>query len=146
MEVERLVAEIYLVFAHRFREDLDFWEDLSLEELEHINILNLVETYGPFEDDESDAPKLSKEEAIMRTLSYIHGVKERVNAAPLTRVSTFKYALDLEDTMVEMYLNELKELERMDKSKEMQRILTEERTHNEMIVQYMENNGLAHYS
>lgn len=151
MAVERAASDIYDIFAARFPEDAEFWELLAGEELEHELIFRHAEQYGPFEDDPGDGPELPYENLIAKTIEYLGGIFERLHGVgvvgpALTRQEAFDTALKIESLMAETYLNELKELDRTERVKGLGRVLDSERTHIEMLTQYMQERGLSRYS
>ncbi len=149
MAVERAASGIYEMFALRFPDDAGLWEKLALEELEHMQILALIEAYGPFEDDRSEMPALPSGDIISRTLTYLDNMESKLRVTALTREEAFEAALKIENNMVESYLNEHKELKRYEQTghmNQMGRLLESERTHIDIITQHMNEQGVASYS
>ena len=150
--VERAASGIYEMFASRFPGDAGLWEKLSLEEMEHVQILTLLEAYGPFEDDISAKPGLPTTDIISRTLTYLDNMESKLRVTALTREEAFEAALKIENNMVESYLNEHKELKRFEHTghmshvSQMGRLLESERTHIDIITQHMNEQGVASYS
>ncbi len=147
--VERAASGIYEMFASRFPGDAGLWEKLSLEELEHVQILALIEAYGPFEEDISAKPGLPTGDIISRTLTYLENMERKLRVTALTREEAFEAALKIENNMVESYLNEHKELKRFEHTghiNQMVQLLESERTHIDIITQHMNEQGVASYS
>ncbi len=145
--IERAASDIYKLLASRFPADSELWEQLALEEKEHERIFMLVDDYGPFDDDPSDGPALPKEDIIIRTMEYLGALYKRLGFTGLSRKEAFGIALKLEEGMVENYLNELKELERLGRHLEiLGTVLESERTHLDIITLYMQKQGVARFS
>ncbi len=145
--VERAASDIYTLLAARFPADSELWEQLAEEEREHERIFMLVDDYGPFDDDPTDGPALPKEDIIMRTIEYLSDLYSRLGFAAISREDSFDIALKMEEGMVEGYLNELKELKRLGRHLDiLGTVLESERTHLDIITQYMQEQGVVRYS
>lgn len=145
--VEHAASDIFRLLAARFPADSELWEQLADEEQEHERIFMLVDDYGPFDDDPSAEPALPKEDIILRTIEYLRDLYARLGFAGISREEAFDIALKMEEGMVEGYLNELKELKRLGSHLEtLGTVLESERTHVDIITQYMQEQGVARYS
>ncbi len=145
--VERAASDIYRLLADRFPADSELWEQLSEEEKEHERIFLLVDDYGPFDDDPSEEPPLPKEDIIMRTIGYLSDLYARLGFSGISREDSFDIALKVEEGMVEGYLNELQELKRLGRHLDiLGTVLESERTHLDIITQYMQEQGVARFS
>ena len=145
--VERAASDIFKLLASRFPADSELWEQLAEEEREHERIFLLVEDYGPFDDDPSDEPALPKEDIIIRTMEYLSDLYGRLRFMSISREDSFDIALKMEEGMVEGYLNELKELKRLGRHLDiLGTVLESERTHLDIITQYMQEQGVARFS
>ena len=145
--VERAASDIYKLLASRFPADSELWEQLSEEEKEHERIFMLVDDYGPFDDDPTDGPALPNEDIIIRTMEYLGNLYKRLGFMGISREEAFDIALKMEEGAVEIYLNELKELERLGRHLDiLGKVLESERTHLDIITQYMQEQGVARYS
>ena len=145
--VERAASDIYKLLASRFPADSGLWEQLSEEEQEHERIFMLVDDYGPFDDGPSNGPALPKEDILIKTMGYLGNLYKRLGFVGISREEAFDIALKVEEGMVEGYLNELKELERLGQHLDiLGTVLESERTHLDIITQYMQQLGVAQYS
>ena len=150
--VESAASRIYEMFVTRFPDDAPLWEKLAIEELEHMQILMLIDAYGPFEDDSPDKPGIPTEDIISRTLVYLENMEQKFRVTALTREEAFETALKIENNMVESYLNEHKELKHFEntghinQANQMNQLIESERTHIDIITQHMNEQGVASYS
>ncbi len=145
--VERAASDIYKLLASRFPADSGLWEQLSDEEREHERVFLLVDDYGPFDDDPSEGPALPKTQILVMTMEYLGDLYKRLSFMGLSREEAFDIALKLEEGTVEIYLNELKELERLGRHLDiLGTVLESERTHLDIITQYMQEQGVARFS
>ena len=145
--VERAASDIFKLLAARFPADSELWEQLAEEEKEHERIFRLVDDYGPFDDDPSEEPALPKEDIIIRTMEYLSDLYSRLGFMSISREEAFDIALKMEEGMVEGYLNELKELKRLGRHLDiLGTVLESERTHLDIITQYMQEQGVARFS
>lgn len=146
MVVERASAEIYSLFAERFAGDSVLWTRLAEEELEHEQIFQAMDAFGPFEDIPTHGIALPPEHLISRTMKYLEGVLARLHTASVMREEVFDIALKVEQCMVESYLNEIKEIERFGRVEDLGMVAESEQVHIEIITRYMQEQKLAHYS
>ena len=145
--VERAASDIFKLLAARFPADRELWEQLAEEEKEHERIFRLVDDYGPFDDDPSEEPALPREDIIIRTMEYLSDLYSRLGFMSISREEAFDIALKMEEGMVEGYLNELKELKRLGRHLDiLGTVLESERTHMDIITQYMQEQGVARFS
>jgi len=104
--VEETVASIYRKFADFFPEYRSFWEDLYRDELEHSFWLsdashNEAIDLLPSED------LMPSMEVIERTIAFARGKSLYINTNPVTFEEALRIALQLEESMVETFTNEM---------------------------------------
>lgn len=105
--VEEEVASIYRTFADFFPQYRAFWEDLYRDELEHSLWLS--------DSANSEAIDLLPSEDLLpsmdiieRTLAYARMKSRHIKTNPVTFEEALKTALQLEESMVETFTNEMK--------------------------------------
>lgn len=144
--VEETVAFIYRTFADFFPEHRSFWEDLYRDELEHsfwLSDSNHTEAIDllPSED------LLPSMEVIERTLSFALGKSEYIRSNPVTFEEALNLALQLEESMVETFTNELAaNLFASDYKSLSRKIITAEKLHINKIEDMMIGKGFLQLS
>ena len=104
--VEEAVASIYRTFADFFPEHRSFWEDLYRDELEHsfwLSDTNRAEAIDllPSED------LMPSMELIDQTLAFATGKSQHIKTNPVNLEEALRIALQLEESMVETFTNEM---------------------------------------
>jgi len=103
LSLELNVAELYLIFHDKFKEDKDFWWQLALEEKNHASILagglQALESNKEFPT-ELIAGKL---EDIRRTNGFIKGLIKDYKDNPPSRETAFIEAIELEESAGELH-------------------------------------------
>ena len=104
--VEETTASLYRIFMDILPDEKLFWQDLYRDELEHSFWL----TSGS----RSEAIELlpSKElipsmEHITKTLAFVEGKIAQAKASPVTFQAALRTALEIEESMVEIFTNEI---------------------------------------
>jgi hypothetical protein len=98
--LERLIGQLYKVYARVFPSDYSFWVQLSKEEEEHANLVkNLAKELqdGNITFDE----KRFKLNAIQTTIRYIQQKINQANNKELTEKEAYSIAWDLENGLLE---------------------------------------------
>jgi len=105
-EVEEAVASIYRTFADLFPENRAFWEDLYRDELEHSFWLSDADNAEAI-DLLPSVDLLPSMNIIERTLAYARGKSMHIKTNPVTFEDALRIALQLEESMVETFTNEM---------------------------------------
>jgi hypothetical protein len=104
--MEHAVASIYSAFVNMFPKEKEFWGELLNDETEHASFLidtaNLEDSVIPHTD--IPPPSLP---LIVKTLEFANNIKAQLKFGPLSLEEALKEALQLEESMVETYANEL---------------------------------------
>ena len=138
IELENLVADLYMFFHEIFPEDADFWLKLFTEEKEHASLLkwsrDLLESTGEFPDEimPSDITPL---------ISAINKVKTCIrnfSTDKPTREKAFMAAIEIEESAGEVHFQEAME-KKADSTylETLQKLNLEDRDHAERIRAYM---------
>ena len=104
--VEETTASLYRIFMNLFPDEKLFWQDLYRDELEHSFWL----TSGSHSEAIDLLP--SKEimpsmEHVTSTLVFIEGKIVQAKTSPVTFESALGTALEIEESMVEIFTNEI---------------------------------------
>ncbi|MBI5664425.1 MAG: hypothetical protein HZC49_04970 [Nitrospirae bacterium] len=101
-----MVASIYGSFADLFPQYREFWEDLYRDELQHSFWLSDAAHYEAIDllPSEDLMPSM---DIVEKTLAFVHGQSQRILTRPVTLEEAFKIALQLEESMVETFTNEM---------------------------------------
>ncbi|MBI4825618.1 MAG: hypothetical protein HY807_04265 [Nitrospirae bacterium] len=104
--VEHAVASIYGSFMKMFPEERGFWEALHNDEVEHsiflIDTLNLFD--GAKLPPDMHPPALP---FVVKTLEFANNINFRIRMSRVSLEEALKIALELEETMVEIFINNL---------------------------------------
>jgi hypothetical protein len=142
---ELAVASIYSRFKDLFSQETDFWEDLYRDEKRHISFLIEAADGGRFdetllEDSGFSMPLLDRTQKFIATMSY------HIEINPVSLEDALKIALEIEQTKVEAFTNELiANLSPADNDAFL-KILMEERTHIAKIEDMMIRKGFLKLS
>jgi len=103
IEMELNIGDVYQLFCAKFPEDYDLWWKISLEEMNHAA---LIESINDIFMDESVLPleELGKQTEELRLIN--DSIKTKIAQFKLvspTRVETFRYALELENSIGEAH-------------------------------------------
>jgi len=104
--VEEAVASIYSKFADLFPENRSFWEDLYRDELEHSFWLSDA-TQTEAIDLLPSKDLLPSMDIIDRTIAFARGKSMHIKTNPVTLEEALRIALQLEESMVETFTNEM---------------------------------------
>jgi len=142
MEVERKMAQLYGLLADKFAAERLLFEQLHLEEMNHLQTLSLVE---PAEDYESKS--LSREASLLlRTLDAADTAIGKVQFSALDLEEALRTALSLEEGVVENFASTLPAVGNMAHSDEI-RLLSDESTgHADMLRAALIRHGYMHQS
>jgi len=104
--VEEAAASLYKTFMDLFPEEKLFWQDLHMDELEHASMLS-NSTYSETIDLLPSQNMLPSVEQIESTLDFARKRNEFMRANPVTFEEALKTAHRLEESMAEIFANEL---------------------------------------
>jgi hypothetical protein len=104
--VEETTASIYKIFMDIFPEERDFWQDIYRDELEHSFWLTSGSRSEVIELLPANKP-LPSMEHITSTLHFIEGKIAYVKKNPISLETALRTALKIEETMVEVFTNEI---------------------------------------
>lgn len=104
--VEEAVATVYATFADLFPEEKEFWYDLYTDEVEHSIWMTKGSRADTIELLPSGSPPPSLE-SIVKTLEFVRGTVRRVKSSAVTLEEALRLALQIEESMVETFTNEL---------------------------------------
>jgi hypothetical protein len=104
--VENIVASIYKTFMDFFPEEKSFWQDLYRDELEHSLWLS-DNTHTEALELLPSKDLLPSIELITRTIDFANGKVSHIKSNPVTLEEALNIALQLEETMVETFTNEV---------------------------------------
>jgi hypothetical protein len=104
--VENIVASIYKTFMDFFPEEKSFWQDLYRDELEHSLWLS-DNTHTEAIELLPSKDLLPSIELITRTIDFANGKIRHIKSNPITLEEALNIALQLEETMVETFTNEV---------------------------------------
>lgn len=145
IQLELLVADLYVFFHQTYSEDAGFWWKLSLEEKNHAALLKSGREHflpvGQF------PPELIP--TTLETLSAknreLAATIDRYRQTPPDRVEAFRYAFELENSAGELHFQHAIAEHHDSESKAMaifRSLNSEDRDHAERIRLYMRNNGI----
>jgi rubrerythrin len=106
IEIEQAAAHIYSSFMQLFPEERGFWEGLVNDELSHTSFLLEANRVGMFDGVPSEEMLLSGR-IIFDTVVFTRNVKNNILYGPVSLEDALKIALKLEETMVEIFTNQL---------------------------------------
>lgn len=145
IKVELNVAEIYLGFHHRFREDAYFWWKLVLEEKNHAGLLkngkqHFLDT-GMFPDE----LLVTSLEALVNANHDLERILKQEKEAPLSRASAFNLAIKLEESVGEIHFQHaMQKIENPSEALKLFQSLNEDdKDHADRIRNYMLQKGIG---
>jgi hypothetical protein len=143
--VELAVASIYSGFIHLFPQKKDFWDDLYKDERRHISFLIETSDSGSF--DEMQTADLGFSMPLLeRTQTFIANISNHIGTNPVSLEEALNMALQMEETKVEAFANELiANLSSADDEAFLQ-LLMEEKTHIAKIKNVMIEQGFLKLS
>ena len=104
--VEEAAASLYRMFMDIFPDDRDFWEDLYKDEIEH--------SFWLMSGSRSEVIELLPSKNLMpsmghvdHTLKFIQGKIVQAKNNPVTFEAALRTALEIEESMVEIFTNEI---------------------------------------
>jgi len=104
--VEETTASIYRIFMEIFPVERSFWQDLYRDELEHSFWL----TSGSRSEVIELLPSkklLPSMDHVINTLIFVEGKIAHVKTNPVTFETALRTALEIEESMVEIFTNEI---------------------------------------
>jgi hypothetical protein len=143
--VELAVASIYRDLTHLFPQEKYFWDDLYKDEKRHISFLIEAADSGRF--DEIQTADLGFSMPLLdRTAKFIANISNHIGINPVSFEEALNMALQIEETKVEAFTNELiANLSAADSGAFLQ-ILMEEKTHIAKIENMMIEKGFLKLS
>ncbi len=147
--IEETAAVIYRTLMRLFPEEKDFWEVLYRDEIEHSSFLSDADYLEMFT---SEIPRLQLPSwpFIKNTLEYANYVGRHIRTNPVSFEEVLNMTLKLEESMVEIFTNELMADLNSDDDKDFVRdfenILLEERGHVSKIKNMMIKKGFIRMS
>jgi rubrerythrin len=126
--MEEAVASIYGTFIRLFPHEKSFWEDLYQDEKKHSSFLIESTACGTFDKMKGIDRGLSMP-LLNRTQKYIENVINHIRANPVSLEEALKMALEIEETTVETFTNELISNLGASDSNAFLQMLMEEKTH-----------------
>jgi rubrerythrin len=106
IEMERQVASIYSTFMQFFPEEKSFWDDIAHDELDHASWLSNVNFFEMI-DLLPSKDLLPTIETIENSLKYVQHKSKELKSSTLSLENALQLALRLEESMVEIFANEL---------------------------------------
>ncbi len=126
--MEEAVASIYGTFIRLFPHEKAFWEDLYKDEKKHSSFLIESTACGIFDGMQETDLGLSMP-LLSRTQKYIENVINHIRANPVSLEEALKMSLEIEETTVEIFANELIANLGSSDSNAFLQMLMEEKTH-----------------
>jgi len=145
LEIELAVASIYSRFAQLFLQENVFWEDLYNDERGHISFLIEAGESGRFDEMLTEDAGFSMP-LIDRTRTFIANESYRIEVNPVSLEDALRMAMEIEQTKVEAFANELIANLSPADNEAFLRILMDERTHVAKIRNMMIRKGLLKFS
>ncbi|MEW6003027.1 MAG: hypothetical protein AB1638_10330 [Nitrospirota bacterium] len=140
--LEKAVASIYSDFMQLFPEEKDFWEALFKDEKRHVSFLIETADQGKFDEMQTKDLPLSMP-LYDRTREFVKNINDHIKFDLLSLEDALKIALKLEETMFEIFINQLiANLSPADNEAFLQ-MFTEERTHIDKIRDMMMKKGFS---
>ncbi len=144
--MEHTVASIYKHFVQLFPEEKEFWDDLYKDEAEHSSSLT-NSSYTGMIDLLPSTDLIPSLEHLERNLRFAEERKKFIMANPIDLEQALKISLQLEETMVETFTNDLvANIFADDYESLSNKILLSERAHMDKIKEFMINKGYLHLS
>ncbi len=106
LEIELAVASIYSRFAHLFPQEKVFWEDLYEDERRHISFLIEAGNSGTFDELVTEDMGFSMP-LLDRTRTFVANESYRIEVNPVSMEDALRMAMEIEQTKVEAFANEL---------------------------------------
>lgn len=104
--VEETVASIYRIFMDIFPDEKLFWQDLYRDELEHSFWLSSG-SHSEAIDLLPSKDMLPSIDLVAMTLSFVEEKVRHVRSNPVTFEEALRTALKIEESMVEIFTNEI---------------------------------------
>ena len=143
--VELAAASIYSSLMHLFPQEKYFWDDLYKDEKRHISFLIEAADSGRF--DEMQTADLGFSMPLLdRTEKFIANISNHIGINPVSLEEALNMALQIEETKVEAFTNELIANLSAADSKAFLQILMEEKTHIAKIKNMMIEKGFLKLS
>ena len=104
--VEETTASLYRIFMDIFPDERPFWQDLYSDELEHSFWL----TSGSHSEVIELLPSkklMPTMEHVTKTLEFVEGKIAQAKSGPVTFQAALRTALEIEESMVEIFTNEI---------------------------------------
>ena len=144
IKMELNVAEVYIGFHHRFREDAAFWWKLAIEEENHAGLLESGEQYfldaGMFPGELVDTSL----NALVNANHELERMLIQEREAPMSRESAFNHAIKLEELAEEIHFQHAMQEKRnsSESLKVFQSLNAGDKDHADRIRNYMHQNGI----
>jgi len=104
--MERVVANIYNTFVQLFPEEKSFWQDIAQDERDHASWLSSVNFFEMI-DLLPSKELIPTMELIHNSLKFAENKNRHLRSNPMSLEDGLKLALNLEETMVEIFANQL---------------------------------------
>ena len=143
--VELAVASIYSSLMYLFPHKRDFWDDLYKDEKKHISFLIETSDSGKFDKMHTEDLGFSMP-LLDRTLAFISNISNHIGINPVSLEEALNMALQMEETKVEAFTNELMANLSSTDSKAFLQLLMEEKTHIAKIKNMMIEQGFLKLS
>jgi rubrerythrin len=141
IEIEQAAAHIYSNFMQLFPKERVFWEDLVNDEMSHTTFLLEANRIGMFDDVQREEMLLSGQ-IVSNTVAFTRNVKNMILYGPISLEDALKIALKLEETMVEIFTNQLiSNLSHYQSQSALDQMLNAERSHVDKIRKKMIDAG-----
>jgi rubrerythrin len=141
IEVEKTVSEIYRRFAELFPTEKAFWEQLALEEENHVAILMVGRIYHR----KGELPDYVVPPSLPLVGAAFHDVKKMKDKAmegTITLEEASRMALEAEENIVESYFQEVMTKETDSKVlSSLKRLMHDTELHVKKISQFMDEKG-----
>ena len=98
--LERVIGQLYKIYAKKFASDYSFWIQLSREEEEHAKLVKELEKEVKQENLTFDNQRF-KVNAIQTTIQYVQKKIKQANDSSMTERDAYHIALDIENGLLE---------------------------------------------
>lgn len=143
--MEDAVAAIYERFMQLFPQEKGFWEDLYQDEKSHTSFLTEAADSGRFDEMHPDNLGFSMPQ-LDRTRTFIENMSNNIKSNPVSLEDALNMALQIEETVVEAFTNELIACLSPSDKNALYKMLMEEKSHIAKIKDMMIEKGFLKLS
>jgi rubrerythrin len=144
IQLEKLVAKLYQLFADRFPQDAPFWQQLCEEEKQHAALLDSIRSSLATINNAASAMVASSTGDLRTGIDELATFTEKFRHAGVSRETAFHTAIGVEESAGEIHYQEFMDSNPKAPVDDIFRQLNkDDKDHVERIRSYMEDNNIS---